>query len=194
MTDPTFTGGRLDRLSDVLAETDQRLRLGHAATHKPWPTGFVPLDTYLSGGLRPGELTLLGGPQGLGKTTMALQMARQVAAKGHPVLYVSYEHDSVSLLERVVAAEAGELAGQDGVPLKGVRAALEGEGESGSLAERLASAPGGAEAIASVSLDLDRFHILRATVDTTDHDITTSAREVTAAAGSQPLVVVADVH
>jgi replicative DNA helicase len=190
MTDQTSLGGRLDRLSDVLAETDERLRLGHSATHRPWPTGFVPLDTYLSGGLRPGELTLLGGPQGLGKTTMALQIARQVAAKGHPVVYVSYEHDSVSLLERVVAAEAGELAGQDGVPLRGVRSALEGEGEAGSLSDRLSSAPGGAEAIASVSVDLDRFHILRAHVDTTVDDITSAVREVIATDGGQPLVVV----
>ena len=31
------------------------------------------------GGLRPGELLLIGGAQGTGKTTMALQMARNVA-------------------------------------------------------------------------------------------------------------------
>ena len=35
----------------------------------------------IGGGLRPGELLLIGGAQGTGKTTMALQMARNVAVR-----------------------------------------------------------------------------------------------------------------
>ena len=143
---PTF---RLSRLSDVLAATDSRLRQGEAATMRPWATGFDPLDGFLSGGLRPGELTLLGGPQGLGKTTFALQVARYVLSAGHPVLYVSYEHDAVNILERLLAAEAGERAGRDAVPLKSVRALVEGDGTAASLSDKLAETPGGAEALAA---------------------------------------------
>jgi replicative DNA helicase len=181
---------RLSRLSDVLAATDSRLRQGEAASMRPWPTGFEPLDGFLSGGLRPGELTLLGGPQGLGKTTFALQVARQVLGAGHPVLYVSYEHDAVNLLERLLAAEAGERAGRDAVPLKSVRALVEGDGTSSSLSDKLAETPGGAEALAAITVDLDRLHVLRGGVDTSIADIAAAAATIAAQAVRHPLVVV----
>lgn len=181
---------RLSRLSDVLEETNARLRRGEAASQAPWPTGFVPLDAYLSGGLRPGELTLLGGPQGMGKTTFALQVARQAIAAGHGVLYVSYEHDSVYLLERLVAAEAGERAGVDAVPLRAVRALLEGDGTSESLSDKLSQTPGGAEALAAVSIDLHRFHVLRGGVDTSVTDIEDAVDWIVSQGGERPLVVV----
>ena len=44
------------------------------------PLGFTPLDKTIGGGLRAGELLLIGGAQGTGKTTMALQMARNIAS------------------------------------------------------------------------------------------------------------------
>jgi len=188
MNDDSTLGGRLARLSDVLTETDERLRRGQAASHRPWPTGFVPLDSYLSGGLRPGELTLLGGPQGLGKTTFALQVARQIIAGGHPVLYVSYEHDPVNLLERILAAEAGERAGTEGVQLRGVRSLLEGDGTAASLSDKLAETPGGAEALASISLDIDKLHVLRGGVETSVDDIARAVGAVSALGGGQPLV------
>ena len=184
---PTF---RLSRLSDVLAATDARLRQGEAAAMRPWATGFEPLDGFLSGGLRPGELTLLGGPQGLGKTTFALQVARHVLAGGHPVLYVSYEHDAVNLLERLVAAEAGERAGRDAASLKAVRALVEGDGTAASLSDKLAETPGGAEALASISADLDRLHVLRGGVSTSIPDIAAAAAAIADREVRHPLVVI----
>jgi len=184
---PTF---RLSRLSDVLAATDARLRQGEAAAMRPWATGFEPLDGFLSGGLRPGELTLLGGPQGLGKTTFALQVARHVLAGGHPVLYVSYEHDAVNLLERLVAAEAGERAGRDAASLKAVRALVEGDGTAASLSDKLAETPGGAEALAAISADLDRLHVLRGGVSTSIPDIAAAAAAIADREVRHPLVVI----
>jgi replicative DNA helicase len=187
----TYAGDtRVSRLSDVLASTDERLRAGQAAVAGPWATGFVPLDTYLSGGVRPGELTLLGGPQGLGKTTWALQVARRVAEAGHPVVYVSYEHDAANLLERIIAAEAGERAGVDAIPLKAVRALLEGDGTAASLSDRLADTPGGAEALAAVSRDLERIQVLRAGVDTSVADVARAAKLASVEGHGAPLVVI----
>jgi replicative DNA helicase len=61
----------------------------------------------LGGGLRPGELMLIGGAQGTGKTTMALQMARNIAASGQAyVLYVNFEHDDADMLNRLIAMES----------------------------------------------------------------------------------------
>jgi replicative DNA helicase len=190
MIDEGAASFRLSRLSEVLAATDSRLRQGEAATTRPWRTGFEPLDGYLSGGLRPGERTRLGGPQGLGKTTFALQVSRQVLAAGHPVLYVSYEHDSVNILERLLAAEAGERSGRDAITLKAVRALVEGDGTATSLSDKLAETPGGAEALAAVSGDLERFHMLRGGVRTAIPDIAAAAALVADQEGRQPLVVV----
>ncbi len=190
MIDESSAPTRLSRLSDVLAATDARLQQGLAAALPPWPTGFQPLDGFLSGGLRPGELTLLGGPQGLGKTTFALQVGRQSLVAGHSVLYVSYEHDSVNILERLLAAEAGERAGVDAVPLRAVRALLEGDGTSSSLSDKLAETPGGAEALASVSIDLDRLHVLRGGVSTSVEEIADAARSIAASGGRKPLVII----
>ena len=45
---------RLKSLTEVLAETDDKLRQGHAAGARVWPTGFEALDVALSGGFRSG--------------------------------------------------------------------------------------------------------------------------------------------
>jgi replicative DNA helicase len=103
-------------LADVLADADLAARSGQRYSPTPWPTGFHPLDDELGGGLRAGELVLIGGPQGLGKTTFTLQMARNIVATGGKVLYLCYEHDERSLLLRLIALEAGLLAGDDEPP------------------------------------------------------------------------------
>ena len=54
-------------------------------------TGSSELDRVLGGGLVPGSLVLLGGEPGIGKSTLLLQAAAQVAAAGRPVLYCSAE-------------------------------------------------------------------------------------------------------
>lgn len=74
---------------DVLTSLNERVATGAIEELVPMATGFLPLDKTLGGGVRPGELTLIGGGQGSGKTTMALQMARNMAASGQStVLYV----------------------------------------------------------------------------------------------------------
>src|SRR3954468_21461116 len=41
----------------------------------PIPTGGVELDRALGGGLVPGQVALIGGDPGIGKSTLLLQMA-----------------------------------------------------------------------------------------------------------------------
>lgn len=57
----------------------------------PRPTGIGELDRVLGGGLVPGSVTLLGGEPGIGKSTILLQAAGEVAASGRTVLYLSGE-------------------------------------------------------------------------------------------------------
>ncbi len=72
-------------LAKVLADADRAVQAGERIGGRTWATGFRPLDACLGWGLRAGELTLVGGAQGLGKTTFTLQIARNVAAAGGTV-------------------------------------------------------------------------------------------------------------
>lgn len=90
------------------------------------PTGFYPLDEALEGGLRTRNLTVIGGLPGSGKSSLTLQMARNMALDGTPVVYASYEHDRVSLLERLLLMEVGELVEGSVSASKLARAALRG--------------------------------------------------------------------
>lgn len=54
-------------------------------------TGFAALDEQLGGGLVTGGMITVAARPGTGKTTFALNVADNVAAAGHSVLYVSLE-------------------------------------------------------------------------------------------------------
>ena len=77
------------------------------------PTGFDPLDEVLAGGIRHGEVVLLGGKPGVGKTIASLQWARSMAQRGIVVVYLCYEHDEVTLLTRLLSCELGEMLAAD---------------------------------------------------------------------------------
>ena len=102
------TGSLVPRSAlDVMVDLNDRVTSGALADYQPVPLGFTPLDKTIGGGLRPGELLLIGGAQGTGKTTMALQMARNVASGGQAnVLYICFEHEEHYLLNRMIAMES----------------------------------------------------------------------------------------
>lgn len=54
-------------------------------------TGIGELDRVLGGGIVPGSLVLVGGDPGIGKSTLLLQVCRNLAEKGVSVLYISGE-------------------------------------------------------------------------------------------------------
>lgn len=60
-------------------------------------TGLKELNTVLGNGIVEGSTILIGGEPGIGKSTLALQMAQFVANQGKTVLYVSGE-ESLSQL------------------------------------------------------------------------------------------------
>ena len=97
----------------MLSDLDRALRAGGSRRRQPAPTGFAMLDRTISGGLKPGELMLIGGAQGLGKTTLTLQMARNMAAAGANVLYVCYEHEERFLLTRLLALESTDPSDEE---------------------------------------------------------------------------------
>ncbi|MBB4642005.1 DNA repair protein RadA [Rhizorhapis suberifaciens] len=55
------------------------------------PTGIAEFDRALGGGLVAGSATLIGGDPGIGKSTLLLQAAARMAARGLAVAYISGE-------------------------------------------------------------------------------------------------------
>lgn len=54
-------------------------------------SGYQELDRVLGGGIVPGSLVLIGGDPGIGKSTLLLQTANQLAIRFPRILYVSAE-------------------------------------------------------------------------------------------------------
>ena len=97
---------------EVLSGLSDKVSRGAVTEYQPIPLGMTPLDRTLGGGIRSGELMLIGGAQGTGKTTMALQIARNIAQSGQAnALYICFEHDEEYLLGRMMAMESA-LAGR----------------------------------------------------------------------------------
>lgn len=67
-------------LSSVSTEQEDRIR-----------TKIEELDRVLGGGIVPGSLVLVGGDPGIGKSTLLLQVCRQLAEEQKKVLYISGE-------------------------------------------------------------------------------------------------------
>ena len=77
---PALTGAGARLFADIEASEADRVS-----------TGVSELDRVLGGGLVPGSLVLLGGEPGIGKSTLLLQAAAEVASAGRTVLYCSGE-------------------------------------------------------------------------------------------------------
>lgn len=69
---------------------------------RPIPTGLRGLDDALGGGLRRG-VTTIGATSSLGKTTLVLQIADNVAKAGHPCLFVTIEQSATELVGKSIS-------------------------------------------------------------------------------------------
>ncbi|MBX3133923.1 MAG: DnaB-like helicase C-terminal domain-containing protein [Gemmatimonadaceae bacterium] len=68
-------------------------------------TGFPSLDRALGGGLRRGDVVVIGGDVGSGKSALALAMAVRVAQGGVPVAFLTGEMTTERVMERALALE-----------------------------------------------------------------------------------------
>src|SRR4051812_3654701 len=64
------------------------------------PTGIPEFDRVLGGGVVPGSLVLLGGPPGIGKSTLMLQVAEGLCRRGRKGLYISGEESLEQVKDR----------------------------------------------------------------------------------------------
>jgi circadian clock protein KaiC len=89
-------------------------------------SGVERLDELVGGPLATGSSTMILGPSGVGKTTLALQYALATVEAGHNVGYFTFDESETTLRSRLVAhmggGEGGDVghapadAGRDGTP------------------------------------------------------------------------------
>lgn len=90
-------------------------RIDRSVNEPPIPTGFKQLDEILDGGIRDG-LHVLGAISSLGKTTLAMQIADQIAQYGEDVLIFSLEMGTNELIAKSVSRLSLYSALEDGKP------------------------------------------------------------------------------
>ncbi len=100
-------GTGIGRASGVEAEpvTLSRVETGE---QQRYSTGMAELDRVLGGGVVPGSLVLVGGDPGIGKSTILLQVFRNLAADGKRVLYISGEESLQQI--KIRAERIGEFS------------------------------------------------------------------------------------
>ena len=94
------TGGKIKpaRLSEIQLDEQDRMK-----------TGYEELDRVLGGGVVRGSLVLVGGDPGIGKSTLLLQVCRNLAFAEKKVLYISGEESLKQIKLR--ANRIGEVKG-----------------------------------------------------------------------------------
>lgn len=70
-------------------------------------TGFADLDRKLAGGWKAPDLVVLAARPSVGKTALAIHMAKRAARNRIPVLFVSLEMGEIQLYDRMIIGESG---------------------------------------------------------------------------------------
>jgi replicative DNA helicase len=101
-SDDFFT---LPEIIDAAASAIDARSLGEQRGHTP--TKLLALDEQLSGGLTRGELITIAARTSVGKTALALAIARRVLADGGVVFFASLEQACIELAYRMLASHSG---------------------------------------------------------------------------------------
>ncbi len=132
-----------------------------------YSSGDVELDLVLGGGIVGGSLTLIGGSPGVGKSTLLLKIAGNLAKEGKKVLYVSGEESSgqIKLRANRVDSNYPELYLLSEIRLDIIFRELEKHAFDVLIidsiqtiySEKIASAPGSVSQVREITFELMRF-------------------------------------
>ena len=93
-------------INDVINETVDSIK---NKTDKLIKTGYAKIDKF-SGGLTRGEITIIGGRPGHGKTTVMINMLANVLEKGYKAIFFSRELPNSELLKKIICLESQQLS------------------------------------------------------------------------------------
>ena len=119
-------------LADLLQPTLDEVEAiaGHDGSMRGVPTGFTDLDKLLNG-LQDGQLIVIAGRPGLGKSTIALDWLRSCTIRNSlPAVMFSLEMSKVEVVMRLLSAEAR-------VPLHSIRSGELTDGDWTKMGRRM---------------------------------------------------------
>lgn len=99
-------------IRDVLIRAVAAIERRSEGKETAMATGFPVLDALLSGGFRRGNLIVVAGRPGMGKTAFAGGIALNAASAGVPTLFLSMEMADTELADRMIAV-AGRVSLDD---------------------------------------------------------------------------------
>ena len=91
---------------DIYMEASGAIESSDASRLAPVITGFPQIDELLGGGLQRSDLVIIAARTSLGKSTLALNMARHSASQGFSVGVFSLEMSGEQIAMRLLASEA----------------------------------------------------------------------------------------
>lgn len=103
---PLFDAGKSDAWSDMdvgMVEFLDGIQRRHDGEEDFLSTGIKALDDRLDGGMRRGEVIVIAGRPGMGKTALAMSIADHVCGMSEPVGVLSMEMPKAQLTTRVVS-------------------------------------------------------------------------------------------
>ena len=132
------------------------------------PVGIDELDRVLGGGLVPSSVVLVGGDPGIGKSTLLLQAAAQLARTGKRVLYVSGEEsiEQVRLRARRLGVSDTSIELASAINVRDIAATLEQSKDAALVVidsiqtmwlDSIESAPGTVAQVRACSFELIRL-------------------------------------
>ena len=93
----------------ISSEMDDTIEAIRDKESKLIHTGFSEIDA-LAGGLTRGEITVIGGRPGHGKTTFLVNMLANMVGKGYRCIMFNRELPNSELLKKLIALESGRLS------------------------------------------------------------------------------------
>jgi replicative DNA helicase len=93
-------------IEDIITETIDSIK---NKTSKLIKTGYSNIDKY-SGGLTRGEITIIGGRPGHGKTTVMVNLLAKAIEQGQKAMFFSRELPNSELLKKILCLESDKLS------------------------------------------------------------------------------------
>ena len=102
----TKNNGTPREIKDILETVHQELKNAGTNLHNIVKTGFTQIDKKIRG-FKPGDLVIVAGRPGMGKTTWALNIATNNIFAHKNVLIFSLEMTNEQLIKKIVSSESG---------------------------------------------------------------------------------------